>query len=125
MAAASPHKWSRGVVLSSPLCDSNRARGNVMELCQGRGNWGLGTGSAPDGGQAVKQDAQGSGHGPELLGFKKCQDNSLSHNGLVFEWSCMVPGAGISDLCRSLPIGIFYESVRSHFTSDLEEGYFA
>ena len=36
--------------LSSAVCDSNRARGNGMELCQGRGRWGLGTGSAPEGG---------------------------------------------------------------------------
>ena len=35
-------------VLSSALCDSDKAQGNGMELCQGRGNWGLGTGSAPE-----------------------------------------------------------------------------
>ena len=28
---------SRGAALSSALCDSDRARGNGMELCQGRG----------------------------------------------------------------------------------------
>ena len=32
--------------LSSALCDSDRARGNGMELCQGRAG-GLGKGSAP------------------------------------------------------------------------------
>ena len=36
-----------------------------MELCQGRGSWGLGTGSAPQGGRALEQAAQGSGHGPD------------------------------------------------------------
>ena len=39
-----------GAALSSALCDSDRARGNGMELCQGRGSWGLGTGAAPQGG---------------------------------------------------------------------------
>jgi len=40
---------SGGAALSSALCASDRARGNGMELCQGRGSWGLGTGSAPEG----------------------------------------------------------------------------
>ena len=50
MAAAAPHEGSGGAALSSALCDSDRARGNGMELCQGRGSWGLGTGAAPDNG---------------------------------------------------------------------------
>ena len=33
-----------------------------MELCQGRGRWEVGTGSAPQGGQALEQGSQGSGH---------------------------------------------------------------
>ena len=41
--------------------DSDRARGNGMELCQGRGSWGLGKGSAPKG---TERAAQGSRHGP-------------------------------------------------------------
>ena len=49
MEAAAPHK-ERRAALSSTLCDSNRARGNSMELCQGRGSWGLGKGSATEGG---------------------------------------------------------------------------
>ena len=40
---------SAGAALSYALCDSDRARGNGMELCRGRGSWGLGTGSAPEG----------------------------------------------------------------------------
>ena len=48
MAAAAPHREQRAA-LSSALCDSNRARGNGMELCQGRGNLGLGTDYAPEG----------------------------------------------------------------------------
>jgi len=49
MAAAAPHREQR-TALSSALCDSDWTRGNGMELCQGRGSWGLGKGSAPDGG---------------------------------------------------------------------------
>ena len=44
---AAPREGSGGAALSSALCDSDRARGNGMELCQGRGRLGLGTGSAP------------------------------------------------------------------------------
>ena len=36
MAAAAPHR-ERRAALSSALCDSDGARGNGMELCQGRG----------------------------------------------------------------------------------------
>lgn len=43
------HKGSRGAALSSAHCDSDRAQRNDMELCQGRGSWGLGKGSAPEG----------------------------------------------------------------------------
>ena len=37
---------------SAELCSvwQRQGRGNGMELCQGRGSWGLGTGSAPDDG---------------------------------------------------------------------------
>jgi len=45
---------SGGATLSSALSDSDRARGNGMELCQGRGSWGLGKGSAPEGSWALK-----------------------------------------------------------------------
>jgi len=57
MAAAAPHREQRAA-LSSALCDSDRARGNGMELCQGRGRWELGTGAAPEGG----------GHGTDCPG---------------------------------------------------------
>ena len=43
MAAAAPHR-ERRAALSSALCDSDRARGNGMELCQGRGAGGQGKG---------------------------------------------------------------------------------
>jgi len=32
-----------------------------MELCQGKGSWGLGMGSAPESDWALEQAAQGSG----------------------------------------------------------------
>lgn len=35
MVAAAPHR-ERRTALSSALCDNYRARGNGMELCQGR-----------------------------------------------------------------------------------------
>ena len=42
-----------------------------MKLCQGRGSWGLGKGSAP------QQTPQDSGPGPKLLEFKKHLYNAL------------------------------------------------
>jgi len=62
MAAVAPHRELRGSAELCSLCDSDRARGNGMELCQGRGSSGLGTGAAP---QGVEQAAQGSGHSSE------------------------------------------------------------
>jgi len=47
MVAAAPHREGRAA-LSSALCDSDRAQGNSMELCQGRGSWGSGKGAAPE-----------------------------------------------------------------------------
>ena len=41
-----------------------------MEMCQGRGSWGLGKGLD------MEQAAQGSGHGPELLEFTERLDNA-------------------------------------------------
>ena len=37
----------------------------------GEGQWGLGTGPAPEGGETLEQAAQGSGHSPKMLEFKK------------------------------------------------------
>lgn len=54
-----------------------------MELCQGRGRWGLGKGSAKEGG----------GHGLELLELKEHWDNNLRN-----AWSHVEPGAGLNDL---------------------------
>ena len=39
----------------------------------------LGTGSTPEGGWALEQAPQGSGHGPKLLEFKESLDNALRH----------------------------------------------
>jgi len=52
-------------VLSSALCDSDRARGNSMELCQGRGRLILHQRVV-----GMEQVPQGSGHSPKLREFK-------------------------------------------------------
>ena len=56
----SHREGSRGAALSSALCDSNRAQGNGMELCQGGLAEALRKGSS----------LECSGHAPELLEFK-------------------------------------------------------
>ena len=71
MAAAAPHREWRAA-LSSALCDSNRAWGNGMELCQGE-DWGV---------KRLECDSHGTGcpgqcAQPELAEFKECQDNVL------------------------------------------------
>ena len=73
---------SGGAVLSSALCDSDRARGNGMELRQGRGSWGERKGLHQRA-VGMEQPAQGSGHGPE------CRSSggvwtALSDTGLDF-----------------------------------------
>jgi len=65
-------------VLSSALCDSDRARGNSMELCQGRGSWGLGKGFTSEGSRHWNRLPRVIGLAPRLSEFKKCLDNNLS-----------------------------------------------
>ena len=73
MAAAAPHREQRAA-LSSAVCGSDRARGNGMELCQGRaGGWRKALHQRAVG---MEQPAQGSRHGTELLELKKSMDNS-------------------------------------------------
>jgi len=68
-----------------------------MELCQGRGSWGSGKGSAPEGG-GHGTGCPGQWSGPKLLELKGCLDS-----GLNFEWSSEEPGVGLDDACGSLP----------------------
>jgi len=79
--------------LSSALCDSNRAWGNGMELCQGRGSSGLGTGSVQEGG-GHRTECPGQWAWPWVLEFQKHLDNILGQRE---------PGAGVDDPCGSLP----------------------
>ena len=70
-----------------------------MELRQGRGEWGLGTGCAPEGG--------GHGTGCPVLWsqsqvpeFREHLDSALRH-GFNFGWSCVETGVGFTDPCGS------------------------
>jgi len=56
--------------------DSNWTQGNGMELCQGRGSWGLGKGPAPEGGWQGA-DCSGQWARPQVLEFKERLDNAL------------------------------------------------
>ena len=82
-----PIAGSGGAALSSALCDSDRARGNGMELRQGRGGWGPGTGAAPQGG------GQGTGctglwARPQVLEFRERLDRSETQ-GSNSGWCCV------------------------------------
>ena len=82
-----------------------------MELRQGRGSWGWGKGSAPEGG----------GHGtacpgqwawPQVPEFKEHLDSTQLY-GVIFELSCVEPRVGLSDPHGFLPTQLrkFYDSV--------------
>ena len=73
---------SRGAALSSALCDSNRARGNSMELCQGRAAGGEGKGLRQRA-VGMEQPAQGSGHGPKCWSSRSI-GTLLSDTGFGF-----------------------------------------
>jgi len=82
-------------VAEAPWCAQPRAdeaEGSFLELCQGRGSWALGKGSAPE----------GSGHGtgcpglwarPPVLDFRKQNSQRENWN---FEWSCVEPEVGLN-----------------------------
>jgi len=74
-----------------------------MELCHGRGSWGLGKGAAPEGG-GHRTGCPGLWARPQVLEFKECSDTVLSHRVWIFGWSCVEPGVGLDDPCGSLPI---------------------
>ena len=86
MVAAAPHR-SGGAALSSALCDSNRARGNGMELCQGRGRWGSGTGCAPECWDR-RAGSQGQWSWLQAARVQECVDRALR--------------VGLNDFCGSL-----------------------
>lgn len=52
--------------------------------------WGLGKGSAAEGGQALAEDLQGSE-------IKNHLNNTLKSHCLIFGWSCVEPGADLND----------------------------
>ena len=67
-------------MLSFALFDSDRARGNGMELCR-EGQLGVREGSAPESGHALRQTPQDSGHSPRFKEFKEQLNNALRHKG--------------------------------------------
>ena len=81
MAAAAPHT-ERKAALSSALCDSDRAQGNNMELCQRTVKGVLGKGFSPEGGRTLGQTLQGTGHGSRSV-WTMLSDTQ----GLNFVWS--------------------------------------
>ena len=89
MAAAAPHR-ERRAALSSALCDSDRARGNGMELCQGRGSWGSGKGGCTRGWWAWNAMHRAAGTAP-VLEIQECLDTALRRRvwilgGAVWSW---------------------------------------
>jgi len=82
--------------------DSDRARGNGMEMHQGRVRWRLGKGSSPE----------NSGHGtgcpgqwsrPQGIGVQRVFGQHSQTYYLIFGWPCVEPRVGLNDPCGSLP----------------------
>ena len=105
MAAAAPHR-ERRAALSSALCDSDRARGNGMELCQGRaGGWGK---ALPHRAVGMEQPARTAraGGAQEVFG-----EHSL---GLGLGDPVWSQGLGTVIITGSFQLGIFCVSVIIH-----------
>ena len=60
--------------------DSNRAQGNDMELCQGRGSWGLGKHSSSEGG-LCRAGCPGLWSQHQGAGVQGAFETTLSHKG--------------------------------------------
>ena len=80
-----------------------------MELCQGRGSWGLGTGSAPE----------GSGHGtgcpglwarPRVLELRKCLDNTIRQRVWMLGGAMWRQGLDSMILVDLFQLGMFCDS---------------
>ena len=54
-----------------------------------------------DGGWALGQAPQGSGHSSEPAAVQETFGQCSQTNGLIFGWSCVEPGVGLSDPCGS------------------------
>ena len=63
-----------------------------MKLCQGRGSWGLGIGSAPE----------GCGHRIDLMEFKEHLDSALRRR--IWIWGGVVLSRGLHAM---IPVGPF------------------
>ena len=97
--------------LSSALCDSDRARGNGMELCQGCADWVSGKGSSPEGGgHGTGCPGQWSWHRAD--GVQEAPGQSSQTYGLIFGWSCMEP-VGVNDPYGS-PSNLGYSMIPIH-----------
>jgi len=112
---------SRGALLSSALCDSDRARGNGMEQSGegqvgwkwffSRGQWAEDLGSVHT--QRLAEDPQGSAHSPKLPEFKEHLDNALRHKVWILGgpmWSWRLE---LMILLSSFQFRIFCDSMNS------------
>ena len=98
-AAAGPHRERRG---SAELCSVWQRQGPKERhgAVSGEEQWELGTGSASEGGQALAQAAQGSGHRSEPAVVQGMFAQYSRTKGLNVGWSRMEPGAGLDNPCR-------------------------
>ena len=96
-----PHEGSGGA--GAELCSLGTAtgpEGTAWGWDRGGSGCVLGKGSAPRGGRALGQAAQRQG--PESARVQEAFGQGSQMYGLIFWWSCVKPGVGLSDPCRFL-----------------------
>jgi len=105
------HSSSQRAELNSALCDSSRARGNGVELCQGRGSWELGKESAPEGG-GHGTGCPGQRARPQAIRVQKASGHRVWILGDAV-WSQEVDSVILVGLFQ---LAIFYDSVNTSST---------
>ena len=114
-SSCSSSQWVEGQRWALLSGDRGRARRTTLSYIKGGSDWTSGKGSLSEGGQALEQALQGSGHSPKLPASGQ---SSLPY-GLSFEWSYTDPGVGLNDPYGSHPTQVipwFYDSISCYFS---------
>jgi len=86
---------------------------NCQEIFRGGSGWIWRKGSSPEGGQALEQASQCSGHSPKLTEFQKHLDNTLTY---IWFWGGPMWSQELDSMILVGPfqLGIFYDSTFSY-----------
>ena len=103
-ACSSLTRGAEGQALSSALWGQRQDPRERHGAGTGEGQAGCqGKVLHPEGGRALGQAPQGSGHSIEPAGVQEAFGQLAQALGLIFGWSYVEPGVGCDDPCGSLP----------------------